>query len=143
MGVGIPTQFEVAPGRFFMTFALPVTDMTKIANGDVVTTFTPGFPGRIKNWYWVQNVACSTADKLSTLNLEIGTVNVETTPGTNSTISLTTVACNTVGKVVAGTGIGLHNSFSKTDTVSVEASATTTFGQGAGVIMIVVEGKIL
>ncbi len=129
-------------GTFHGTWCIPVSDMTKIADGDLVTDFTPGFDGVIVNWYWIQGTVASTAAKLSTLNLEINAVNV-TGPNlaTDSTIALTTAACDTVGKVVAGSAIGGKNYFSTTDTIAVEASATTAFVEGAGTIFIEYEGK--
>lgn len=141
--MAIPAQFEVAAGRFHGSWCLHITDMSKIANGDIITQFTPGFAGAIKKWYWVQATAVTTVAKLSTLNLEIGAVDVQTTPGTNSTISLTSAACTPIGKVIEGTVIGLKNTFDNDDIISVEASSTTAFVEGSGTIVIEYEGKVL
>lgn len=138
----VPTQFEVAPGRFYVAFSLPVYAMAGIA-ADTVTEFTPGFPGRIVRWFWVQGTVVTTGGKAATLNMEIGTVNVETRPGTNATIALTSAACTPLGVVIEGTLPSINNSFDRDDAISIEASAITAFAEGAGTIVIIVEGKIM
>jgi hypothetical protein len=140
---GIPSQFEVGRGRFHGSWCIPVTLSSITAAGDVVTEFTPGFAGAIKKWYWIQGVPVTTAAKAATLNLEIGSVDVKTKPGTNSTISLTSAACTPLGKVIAGTTIGMENTFDNNDTISVEATSVTAFAEGTGVIVIEYEGKVL
>ena len=106
-------------------------DMTLIADGDLVTTFTPGFAGTIEAFDWVQEAQVTTGSKLSTLNLEIGTTNL-----TGGTIALTSAACTPLGKVIASAAITAANTFGATDTVSVEAASTTTFIEGSGTIVI-------
>lgn len=96
-----------------------------IADGDLMTTFTPGFAGTIEAFYAVVTEAASTASKLSTINLEIGTTNL-----TGGAISLTTAACSTKGAVVAASAITAANTFGSTDTISMEASSTTAFVEG-------------
>ncbi len=143
MGYSTASQFDVPPGRYYSCFCLPVTDMTKIADGDLVTNFTPGFPGKIVKFFWIQGTAVTTGGKASTLNLEVNTTNVESVPGTTATIALTSATCTPIGKVINGSAIGLHNSFDSDDTISVEAASTTAFSEGSGVIIIIVEGKVL
>lgn len=122
-----------SPGRpesepIFLTF--PVT-LASIANGDLLTNFTPGFAGDIVGFDFVTAVPASTSAKLSTINLEIGTTDV-----TGGVISLTTVAANTVGKIAAGTAITAANSFADDSTISIEASATTAFVEGSGAFIV-------
>lgn len=139
----IPTQFERKPGTFHGSWSFNLTLASITAAGDVITNFTPGFSGSIKKWYFIINVVASTAGKAATLNLEINAVNVETpAAGTNSTVALTTAACDTIGEVVAGSAIGLQNTFDKDDTISVEASSVTAFSQGQGILVIEYEGPI-
>lgn len=139
----VPTQFEVAPGRFYVPFCFPVHVMTDMTAADVVTAFTPGFPGRLVRWFWVQGTVVTTGGKGVTLNMEIGTVDVETRPGTNSTIVLTSALCTPVGAVIVGTLPSIGNSFDRDDTISIEASSVTAFSEGAGLIVVIVEGKIM
>lgn len=139
----VPNQFDVGRNRFHGTWCFHITDMSQIADGDVITEFVPGFAGAIKKWYWVQGTAVTTPAKLSTLNLEINDVDVESVLGTNSTISLTSAACTPIGKVIEGTIVGEKNTFDKNDKISVEASSTTAFVEGSGTIVIEYEGKVL
>ena len=134
---------KVNKGYAFLTFYFP--DATKIADGDVVTGVTPGFPGKIVNWFWVTTTAFSTPSKDTVLNLEINEVDVKMPDGvTNSTIDIDSDLQTTLGEVVAGTAIGQGwASFDKDDTISIEASGTTTFGEGAGVIVLVLEYNYL
>jgi hypothetical protein len=128
-GVGIVAFDATKPEEeVFLCFQV---DLASIADGDVVTTFTPGFHGRIKDIDFVTNVPASTASKASTLNLEIGTTNV-----TGGTVALTTAACNAIGKIVAGAAITAGAAFTNTDTISVEASSTTAFAEGSGTLVI-------
>jgi hypothetical protein len=121
-----------------------VGDMTKIANGDLVTQFTPGFAGKMKKWYWIQGgVPVTTGGKAATLNLEINAVNVNDGSGTNSTIALTSAACTPMGIVIAGSVIGGANCFSESDTISVEASSVTAFSEGDGQLVVEYEYNIL
>ena len=108
--------------------------LAKLANGDIVTTFTPGFAGTIEKISFVVTDPATTADKAATLNMEIGTTNL-----TGGVLSLTTVACGTLGKVTDATAITANNAFKDNDTISVEASSVTTFGEGEGALLIVVK----
>jgi hypothetical protein len=102
-----------------------------VANGDVLTNFTPGFPGRIVSVAFAIFDPVTTASKAATLNLEIGTVNL-----TGGVISLTSANCTPLGAVIAGTAITANNTFGATDTISVEASSVTAFVEGEGVLLL-------
>lgn len=113
------------------------------AAGDVVTDFTPGFAGSIKKVYFVTGTTVvSTAAKAAALNVEIGTNNL-----VGGVVSLSSVVgsetCNVIGKVTDGTAITGKNSFSKTDTISIEAAAVTRFSEGDGTIVVEYEGKVM
>jgi predicted RecA/RadA family phage recombinase len=116
--------------------SIPVT-LSKIVDGDLATTFTPGFAGTILRTQFVVTDPVTTADKLSTLNLEIGTTNV-----TGGTVALTSAACTPLGKTIAGAAVTATNVFTASDTISVEASSTTGFAEGAGVLMITVASDV-
>jgi hypothetical protein len=110
--------------------AIPIK-LAKVANGDVLTNFTPGFPGRIVSAAFAVTDPVTTASKAATLNLEIGTVNL-----TGGVISLTSANCTPLGAVIAGTAITANNTFGATDTISVEASSVTAFVEGEGVLLL-------
>ncbi len=114
------------------TFSIP---LATIIDGDLITGFTPGFAGVIEKTWCVATTVASTAAKLSTLNLEIGTTDV-----TGGELSLTTAALDTLGEVLNGAAITADNAFTATDTISVEGSSTTAFGEG--VIELVVQYSI-
>lgn len=117
---------------------VPVFLMTSIADGDLVTGVRPGVDGYITHWYWVQNAPVTTAAKLSTLNLEIGTTNL-----TGGTIALTSAACTPMGKMIASSRITGANRITKADTLSVEAASTTAFVEGSGHLVIRIQPDVL
>jgi hypothetical protein len=114
-------------------FNLPITLANITGAGDVLTDFTPGFSGRIVKTQFSVSTRATTASKAVTLNLEIGTADL-----TGGTIALTTANCGTLGAVVAGTAVTAANTFSATDTISVEASSVTAFAEGAGTLHVTV-----
>ena len=117
--------------------SIPVT-LAKIADGDLVTTFTPGFAGTILRTQFVVTDAATTGGKGSTLNLEIGSTNV-----TGGEVVLASATATPLGKTIAGAAVTATNVFTASDTISVEASATTTFAEGAGVLMITVASDVV
>lgn len=125
---GAPATGTVAD-RSILT--IPVK-LAKLANGDIVTTFTPGFAGTIEKISFVVTDPATTPDKAATLNLEIGTTDV-----TGGVLSLTTTACGTLGKVTDATAITGNNAFEDDDTISVEATNVTAFVEGEGALLIV------
>lgn len=116
-----PEQYVAREKR--ATFTLSYLAAT-FADGDMATTWTPGFAGRIVDLDAVNTAAVTTGAKASTLNLEIGTTNI-----TGGTIALS--GAYTLGAVVAGAAITAANHFSATDTISLEAASTTTFAEGS------------
>lgn len=140
-----PSQFERLRRTYHGTWVFPFTDMTKIAVADLVTQFTPGHPGTITKWYWVQGGTVATGTgATATLNLEINDVDVKQANGVdNATLTPTLASCNVMGEVTAGENIGSFNNFDSDDTISVECSARTAFTAGEGAIVVEYEGKIL
>ena len=119
-----PDEYRaIVANRSVFTFYVP---LATIADGDIVTTFTPGYAGRIVKWFATVATVASTASKGSTLNLEVGTTNL-----TGGTIVLTTSLCSTLGATIASAAITAGTAFGATDTISIEAASTTTFGEGA------------
>lgn len=112
--------------------SLPIT-LAAVADGDVVTTFTPGHHGRIKSLDFLVDVAVTTAAKLTTLNAEIGTTNV-----TGGTVALTSANCTPQGAIVADAAITALAAFDNDSTISIEASSTTTFVEGSGTLLVTI-----
>jgi hypothetical protein len=110
--------------------------MAQLADGDILTSFIPGFAGSIEKVTFNPTVPVTTAAKASTLNLEIGTTNL-----TGGVLALTSANCATLGTIVAGTAITAANVFTDSDTVSLEASSTTTFIEGEGDLYILLKSS--
>lgn len=100
-------------------------DLASVDDGDVLTAFVPGFKGKIISVDAYVVIPVTTASKLSTLNLEIGAVNL-----TGGTVALTSANCTPVGAKVAGAAVTANNEFGKGDNISIEASSTTAFVEG-------------
>lgn len=108
--------------------------LATVADGDILTTFTPGFAGKITKVDFAVTTKVTTGSKLSTLNLEIGTTNL-----TGGAVALTSANCTPLGAVVAGTAVTGNNSFSSTDTISIEAASTTAFSEGVGSLLVTIQ----
>lgn len=111
-------------------FCIPVK-LATIADGDIVTNLPLDFVGELVSINAVATVVASTADKLSTLHLEIGA-----TPVTGGALALTTAGLNTLGKVVSGSAISAANAFAASDTLSLVAASTTAFIEGEILVVI-------
>ena len=116
--------------------SIPVT-LANIADGDLVTTFTPGFAGTLLRVQFIVTTRASTGGKAADLNLEIGTTNV-----TGGVLGLTSANCGTLGATVAASAITAGATFTASDTISVEAANTTAFQEGAGVLLITVASDV-
>jgi hypothetical protein len=113
-----------------LTFPIPLAAIT--GNGDVVTEVRPGIDGVIEYVEWVQTRPVTTASRLATLNLEIGTTNV-----TGGTVALTSAACTPLGKVIPNTANpSANNRLTKESLLSIEASSVTAFAEGEGYLLV-------
>ena len=121
----VPASDNAAAG----VWAFPIT-LANVANGDLLAGFTPGFAGTITKTQFAVTTVVPTAAKATTLNLEIGTTNL-----TGGEVALTSANCATV-TTVAGAAITAANTFGASDAISIEASATTTFIEGAGLLLV-------
>jgi hypothetical protein len=108
--------------------------LASIADGDVVTSFVPGFAGKIVGFGVNVSAAVTTGSKATTLNLEIGTTNL-----TGGVLALTSANMTPLGKTLASTAITAANVFTATDAISIEASSTTAFVEGAVNIYVVMQ----
>lgn len=106
-------------------------NLPDLANGDVLTNYTPGFPFKILGVDFQVQKAVTTAAKAATLNLEIGTTNL-----TGGVVSLTSANCTPAGAQVAGTAVTGANTGTATDNFSIEAASVTTFVEGTGVLLV-------
>lgn len=106
-------------------------NLSTLTDADQITNWTPGFKGKVLGLDFITHIPVTTAAKLSTLNLEIGTTNL-----TGGTVALTSATCTPRGAIVAGAAVTAANSFTATDTLSVEASSTTAFVEGSGWLVI-------
>lgn len=99
-------------------------EAASIADGDLLTTYVPGYRFKILKFDARCAKVVSTGAKASTLNLEIGTTNL-----TGGVISL--AGTYAIGAAQAGTAVTANNVGTATDSFSIEASSTTTFIEGA------------
>ena len=114
--------------------SIPVT-LATIADGTIVNSFTPGFAGTVQKIFFINTTAATTAAKGSTLNVDIGS-----TPPTGGSLVLTSANQTPLGNVVNASAVTALNSFLATDTLKVVAASTTTFVEGAGLLVIVLKG---
>ncbi len=134
-GTGANPAWANARGQEILS--IPIK-LAKVANGDVLTNFIPGFAGTIKKVAFAVTDPVIAASKATTLNIEINTTDM-----TGGAVALTSAVCMPLGAVVNGTAVTAGNVFTATDSISVEASGTTAFTEGEGVLMIVMEPVVL
>jgi hypothetical protein len=106
--------------------------LAKLADGDIVTDYIPGFAGTVRSVKFVVTDPATTAAKASALHVEI-----EATAVTGGVLSLTSANCTPLGKSTAATAITALNTFTSSEKLSVVAAATTAFVEGEGVLLIV------
>lgn len=120
----------LAAGVGVTTIIVPL-NLASIADGDVLTNYTPGYKFKILSVSFAVNTPVTTGSKATTLNLEIGSTNT-----TGGAVALTSANCTPIGALVAGTAITAANTGSSSDTISVEAASTTAFAEGSGYLLI-------
>jgi hypothetical protein len=120
-----------AAGLGISEIDFPITSLAGMANGDVLTAFTPGYAFKILSVDWVQSAASTTTGKGATLTPKIGS-----TPLTGGVITLSNVSAYVAGLVVAGTAVTAANTGTAANTITVTASAVTTFTEGSGSIRV-------
>lgn len=120
-------KIPYSTSRDSATIAIPIAAMSGVSDADLITTITPGFAGRIIGLEFVCTTAITTGAKATTLNAEIGT--------TDCTGSLVVSGTYALGATEIQ-AVTASNTFTATDTLSIEATSTTTFSEGAGVLLI-------
>lgn len=129
-GTRVSLFFDIVDSSDTQTFIFPI-DLASITAADVVTDFYPRVDGTIEYFGFEVDKAVTTASKLATLNLEIGTTDV-----TGGVISLTSAAATPKGKIIDGTAITGTNTLTRSSAISVEATAVTAFSEGTGSLII-------
>lgn len=125
------TTLAAGVGISVMPFQI---DLAGITDADVLTTWTPGYKFKIVALDFFVSVAATTAAKLTTLNAKIGV-----TATTGGAVALTSANCTPKGVKVAGSAITAANTGTAANTVSIVASATTAFAEGAGWILLTIQ----
>lgn len=126
----VPSTTAVASRVDFIGGGLAIVrwnvSLASVADG-TVEAITPGIAGTIKHVRAIVTTAVTTAAKASTLNLDIGGTNV-----TNGTVALTSAAATPAGKVIDNASApSANNALAIGDTLTLEASSTTAFVEGA------------
>lgn len=130
-GSKVALTVDVRDGNDVILVQIPITLANITGAGDVVTDMRLGIAGTIEYWEFVVTTAVTTAAKLATLNMEIGSTNL-----TGGTIALTSAAATPLGKVIAGSAITGNNVLTPDSTFSIEAASVTAFSEGAGFVNI-------
>jgi hypothetical protein len=130
-GASITFQFELVDGNDVEILSFPIALATITVAGDVVTDFRPGFAGTIEDISFVVGTPVTTAAKLATLNVEIGSTDL-----TGGLVALTSALATPLGKVIGGSAITANNTFTADQVISVEASAVTAFVEGTGTLYV-------
>lgn len=130
-GARVLLQFDIVDGNQIVFLEFPIELASITGAQDVVTTFPVGFDGVIEDVRFVTNKAVTTAAKLATLGLTIGTTAV-----TGGVVALTSATVTPMGAIVAGSAITGANVVTKASTISVKASAVTAFAEGSGTLIV-------
>jgi hypothetical protein len=117
----------------FPTFVMPVVipALADVANGDVVLRFTPGFYGRIESAQFYATTPASTAGRSVTFQPRIADLDV-----TGGAVYLETTNIDVKGDNVEGSTITGRNVFTDTQEITIVASTSAAFAEGAGVIVL-------
>lgn len=121
----------LAAGVGEYVLAIHVTLAQITGAGDVLTNHVIGHKFKINSMDAVVDKVVTTAAKLATLNMEIGTTNV-----TGGEVALTSANCTPLGARVAGSAVTAANTGSSTDTFSIEAASVTAFAEGEVILLI-------
>lgn len=121
----------LAAGVGVANLVIPIHNLATVADGDVLTALTVGYKFKILSVDAFVTNEVTTASKATTLNVEIGTIDL-----TGGVVALTSANTATLGAKIAGSAVTAANTGTAADTISVEASSTTAFAEG-GVMLVV------
>lgn len=130
-GSRVSFNLQRADGNDVEVLTFPVNLVAIGGNVDVVTDYSPGMAGVIESVAWIQGTPVTTAARLATLNLEIGTTDV-----TGGVIALTSALATPLGKVIPGTAITANNVLTPDSKISIEATGVTAFAEGSGAVQV-------
>lgn len=111
-------------GVQMLAFYMPLAEIA--ASGDLLTNYVPGYAFKILSVDARVLKPATTAAKLASLNLEIGTTDL-----TGGVVALTSANATPAGVAVAGTAITAGNVGTASDSFSIEASGVTAFVEGS------------
>lgn len=134
-GVAVHMQLSGALSASSVTpsvIACPVPAYSAIADAGVLLRLTPGFAGRILGMHLQCTTPVTTAAKGTTLTPKIAGNAV-----TGGVVTATSAGQNAIGAVQDGTAVTGANTFTASQEITVVASNTTAFAEGAGVIYLV------
>ena len=118
-------------GNGIVELVFPVDLVNITTTQDVVTDYEPCIDGTIEHISFVVNKPVTTASKLASLNVEIGTTNL-----TGGVVALTSALATPMGKIIEGSAITGNNTLTKDSKISIEAASVTAFSEGTGSIRI-------
>lgn len=131
-GGAVSATLAATLGRVLVT--IPIADMVKIADVDILTDFIPGFAGKILAIDWWQEDPVTTAAKLSNLSLEIEAVELQ-----GGVLALTSAACTPLGKIINGSAITGLNTFTAAQKITITGDTTTAFVEGSGAVILTLQ----
>jgi len=120
---GLSSTNSVEPGAGCQTLSFFIT-ATSIANGDLLTNYLPGYAFKLLKFDARCATPVTTGSKASNLNLEIDSTNV-----TGGIVALAGTYAQ--GAAQSGTAITADNVGTAIQSISIEASGTTAFAEGA------------
>ena len=128
-GTSTTRTFAAGVGQYVLPIHCTLAQVT--GAGDILTNHVLGHKFKILSIDAVVDKVVTTAAKLFTANLEIGTTNV-----TGGEVALTSANCTPLGARVAGSAITAANTGSASDTISIEAASVTAFAEGEVIFLI-------
>lgn len=109
-------------------------NLSEVTQTDILALMTPGFAGKILAVDFFTLKAVTTGSKLATIQLKIGS-----TLTTGGAVALTSALCTPAGIKVAGSAVTAANTFTSSDTLSINAASVTAFVEGSGWIVVTYE----
>lgn len=134
--VGVPPQFDVPPKRFYGAWIFYVNMTSFAATANVLTTFKPGFAGRLYKTYFVAHTPQVAGGAIVDISFLISGRAVN-----GGTIALITTGADLLGELTTGTALRSGNGFDTDDTITALATVTAAFNALVGSLWILYEGK--
>lgn len=110
--------------------SIPV-DLSTLVTGDIITNYIPGINGAIVSIAALVTAVTTDVDADADISITIGA-----TPVTGGLVTLSDANVTPLGNVIAGTAITADNAFTNLDTITVSATVTNAFSDGAILLLI-------